>query len=163
MCDNFSWDDGDIGSAMGLADELGDDVLAARQWVQENQELVNNWLPTGYDAGTIVDNPSKEQVTLLYVEWACARAETHVMADVLQNIMGYQVELISLSAAAMYEGLASGQGDAIFTAWLPLTHGEYMNQVGDRVEDLGPSYEGAKIGLVVPAYVEIDSVEELNN
>jgi glycine betaine/proline transport system substrate-binding protein len=163
VCDNFSWDDGDIGSAMGLADELGDDVLAARQWVQENQELVNNWLPTGYDAGTIVDNPSKEQVTLLYVEWACARAETHVMADVLQNIMGYQVELISLSAAAMYEGLASGQGDAIFTAWLPLTHGEYMNQVGDRVEDLGPSYEGAKIGLVVPAYVEIDSVEELNN
>ncbi len=34
---------------------------------------------------------------------------------------------------------------------------------GDRVEDLGPSYEDAKIGLVVPAYVEINSIEELND
>jgi glycine betaine/proline transport system substrate-binding protein len=163
VCDNFKWGDADIGSAMGLADELGDDVMAARQWVQDNQDLVNSWLPEGYDAGTIVDNPSKEQVTLLYVEWACARAETHVMADILQNIMGYQVELMSVGAAAMYEGLAAGQGDAIFTAWLPVTHGEYMKQVGDKVEDLGPNYEGARIGLVVPAYVDINSIEELNN
>jgi glycine betaine/proline transport system substrate-binding protein len=163
ICDNFAWGDADIGSAMGLADELGDDVLAARQWVEENQDLVNTWLPQGYDAGSTVDKPSKEQITLLYVEWACARAETHVMADVLQNIMGYQVELMSVGAAAMYEGLAAGQGDACFTAWLPLTHGEYMKQVGDKVEDLGPSYEGARIGLVVPSYVDIDSIEELNN
>ncbi len=163
VCDNFQWGDADIGSAMALADELNDDVMAARQWVQANQDLVNSWLPEGYDAGTLVDNPSKEQVTLLYVEWACARAETHVMADVLQNIMGYEVELMSVGAAAMYEGLAAGQGDATFTAWLPLTHGEYMNQVGDRVEDLGPNYEGARIGLVVPTYVDIDSIEDLNN
>lgn len=163
VCDNFQWGDADIGSAMALADELNDDVMAARQWVQANQDLVNSWLPEGYDAGSLVDNPSKEQVTLLYVEWACARAETHVMADVLQNIMGYEVELMSVGAAAMYEGLAAGQGDATFTAWLPLTHGEYMNQVGDRVEDLGPNYEGARIGLVVPTYVDIDSIEDLNN
>jgi glycine betaine/proline transport system substrate-binding protein len=163
VCDNFSWGDADIGSAMGLADELGDDVLAARQWVQDNQDLVNSWLPEGYDAGTLVDNPSKEEVTLLYVEWACARAETNVMADVLKNIMGYEVEMMSVGAAAMYQGLAAGEGDAFFTAWLPVTHGEYMNQVGDKVEDLGPSYEGARIGLVVPAYVDIDSIEELNN
>jgi ABC-type proline/glycine betaine transport system substrate-binding protein len=52
---------------------------------------------------------------------------------------------------------------AIFTAWLPVTHGEYMKQVGDKVEDLGPNYEGARIGLVVPAYVDINSIEELNN
>ncbi len=163
VCDNFRWDDADIGSAMGLAEDLGDDVLAARQWVQENPDLVNTWLPEGYDATEIVENPTKETVTLLYVEWACARAETHVMADVIQNIMGYKVELLSLSAAAMYEGLANGQGDAIFTAWLPLTHGEYMKQVGEQVEDLGPSYEGARIGLVVPAYVDINSIEEMND
>lgn len=163
VCDNFAWDDADIGSAMGIADDLGDDVAAARQWVEENTELVNTWLPEGYDAAETVENPTKDTITLLYVEWACARAETHVMADVLQNIMGYEVEMLSVGAAAMYQGLANGQGDAIFTAWLPLTHGEYMNQVGDRVEDLGPSYEGAKIGLVVPAYVDINSIEELND
>ncbi len=163
VCDNFAWDSGQIGSAMGIAEDVGDDVAAARQWVEENTELVNSWLPEGYDAAVTVDSPTKETVTLLYVEWACARAETHVMGDVLQNIMGYQVELLPVSAAAMYEGLANGEGDALFTAWLPFTHGDYMEQVGDRVEDLGPSYEDAKIGLVVPAYVEINSIEELNN
>ena len=84
------------------------------------------------------------------------------MADILENIMGYDVEVTSVAAGAMYEGLANGEGDAIFTAWLPVTHGEYVKQVGDRIEDLGPNNDNARIGLVVPAYVEIDSIEDLN-
>ncbi len=109
-----------------------------------------------------VDQSAEKEVRLLYVQWACASAETHVMAEILENKMGYKVELMDVAAAAMYEGLANGEADAIFTAWLPLTHGDYMDKVGDRVEDLGPSMEGAKIGLVVPKYVTIDSIEDLN-
>lgn len=161
VCDNFKWDDAGIGSAMAIAEEKEDDIKAARLWVENNQELVNSWLPEGYDAAQTVDKPTKGKVTLLYVEWACARAETYVMADVLQNIMGYQVEMLPVGAGAMYEGLANGEGDAIFTAWLPVTHAAYIEKVGDRVEDLGPSYEGARIGLVVPTYVEIDSIEDM--
>lgn len=66
-----------------------------------------------------------------------------------------------VGAGAMYEGLAAGEGDAIFTAWLPITHADYMAAVKDKVEDLGPSYEEARIGLVVPTYVTINSIEEL--
>lgn len=113
-------------------------------------------------AGDSADVEIKGNVELLYVEWACARAETYIMADILENIMGYKVDSLPVTAAAMYQGLANDEADAIFTAWLPLTHGDYMKQVGDKVEDLGPNYEGAKIGLVVPSYVEIDSIEELN-
>ena len=109
-----------------------------------------------------VDQSAEKEVRLLYVQWACASAETHVMAEILENKMGYKVELMDVAAAAMYEGLANGEADAIFTAWLPLTHGDYMDKVGDKVEDLGPSMEGAKIGLVVPKYVTIDSIEDLN-
>lgn len=112
--------------------------------------------------GNNVDQSAEKEVRLLYVQWACASAETHVMAEILENKMGYKVELMDVAAAAMYEGLANGEADAIFTAWLPLTHGDYMDKVGDRVEDLGPSMEGAKIGLVVPKYVTIDSIEDLN-
>jgi glycine betaine/proline transport system substrate-binding protein len=108
------------------------------------------------------DTASKGTVRLLYVEWACARASTHVMADILENIMGYDVEVTSVAAGAMYEGLASGEGDAMFTAWLPITHADYVEQIGDRIEDLGPNNDSARIGLVVPAYVDIDSIEELN-
>ncbi len=161
VCDAFKWDSKQIGSAMAMAEEMGDDKAAARKWVQENQELVNSWLPEGYDAAKTTASFDKGKVNLLYEEWACARAETHVMADVLQNIMGYQVELTPVGAAAMYEGLAAGEGDAIFTAWLPVTHGDYLEAVKDKVEDLGPNYEDARIGLVVPSYVTINSIEEL--
>ncbi len=102
------------------------------------------------------------QVKLLYVQWACASAETHVMKVILEDKMGYEVEIMDVTAAAMYEGLANKKADAIFTAWLPLTHGEYMKQVKDQVEDLGPSMEGAKIGLVVPDYVAVDSIADMN-
>lgn len=105
----------------------------------------------------------KKQVKLLYVQWACASAETHVMKAILEDKMGYEAEIMDVTAAAMYEGLANKKADAIFTAWLPLTHGEYMKQVKGQVEDLGPSMEGAKIGLVVPDYVTIDSIEEMNS
>ncbi|MBO8158634.1 MAG: glycine betaine ABC transporter substrate-binding protein [Thermosyntropha sp.] len=109
------------------------------------------------------DSQNKETIKLLYVEWACARATTHVIADVLENFMGYKVELTPVSAAAMYEGLAAGEADAMFCAWLPWTHKDYMEKVGDKIENLGPNFRGAKIGLVVPSYVEINSIEEMNS
>ena len=104
-----------------------------------------------------------KKVRLLYVQWACASAETHIMAEILENYMDYEVEIMDVAAAAMYQGLASKEADAIFTAWLPLTHGDYMKQLGDQLEDLGPNMEGAKIGLVVPEYVTIGSIEEMNS
>lgn len=104
----------------------------------------------------------KPTIKLLYVTWACATATTHVVADILENEMGYNVELMPLSAGAMYQGLATGDGDAMFCAWLPVTHGEYIKQLGDQIENLGVNMKGAKIGLVVPEYVEINSIEEMN-
>ncbi len=120
---------------------------------------------TGCGDGTVEDgdvSEVKDKVEILYVEWACARAQTYITADILENIMGYDVEMSSLAASAMYQGLANDEADVGFTSWLPLTHGDYVAQLGDKVDIIGPNYEGAKIGLVVPTYVTIDSIEELN-
>lgn len=116
---------------------------------------------TGGNGGPQADKG--DTVKLVYVTWACATATTNVIADILENEMGYKVEMIPLTAGAMYQGLASKNGDAMFCCWLPVTHGEYMKQVGDKVEDLGPNMHGARIGLVVPEYVTINSIEELNS
>lgn len=102
----------------------------------------------------------QEEVTLLYVEWVGEVASTQVAAVVLEE-MGYEVETISVSAAAMWEGIASGDGDAMTSAWLPGTHASYLEQTQDRVEEVGVVMEGARIGLMVPTYVEIDSIPEL--
>lgn len=103
----------------------------------------------------------KGTVKILYVEWACATASSHVMADILESKMGYKVELTPVSAPLLFEGLANGDGDAMTTAWLPITHKSYLDKVTGKVEDLGPNCEGAKLALVVPDYVTINSIADL--
>ena len=46
-------------------------------------------------------------------------------------------------------------------AWLPGTHVEYYNTYKNDFVDLGPNLQGTKNGLVVPEYVDIDSIEDL--
>lgn len=46
--------------------------------------------------------------------------------------------------------------------WLPLTHQSFYEQYGDQIDDLGANLNGARNGFVVPSYVEIDSIEDLN-
>lgn len=104
----------------------------------------------------------KGSVHLAYVEWASEVASTNVVRAVLEQA-GFDVEMTSLSAAAMWQSLGTGDADAIVAAWLPTTHADYMERVGDDVDDLGVNLDGTKLGLVVPDYVEVDSIEDLND
>ena len=103
-----------------------------------------------------------KKVELAYVEWSCATASTNVIKAVLQEKLGYEVEITPVSAAAMWQALASGDVDGMTTAWLPVTHGHYLEKVKDKVVNLGENCAGAGIGLVVPTYVAIDSIADLN-
>ncbi|TLF51635.1 glycine betaine ABC transporter substrate-binding protein [Halomonas urmiana] len=114
----------------------------------------------GLAAGT-AQAQDKGTVNLAYVEWASEVASTNVVRAVLEQA-GYEVELTSLSAAAMFQALSTGDADAIVAAWLPTTHADYMERVGDSVDDLGANLEGTKLGLVVPAYTDVDSIAELD-
>lgn len=105
---------------------------------------------------------AKGKVEIAYVEWACATASANVVKAVLEQKLGYEVDLLPVSAAAMWQAVASSDVDGLTTAWLPHTHKHYMEKVKDKVVDLGINCEGAAIGLVVPTYVTIDSIEELN-
>jgi glycine betaine/proline transport system substrate-binding protein len=103
-----------------------------------------------------------KKVKLAYVEWACATASTNVVKAVLQEKMGYRVKEMAVSAAAMWQATATGNVDGFVTAWLPSTHKSYLNGVKENVEIAGTLFSGAKIGLVVPKYVTINSIGELN-
>ncbi|WP_235040079.1 glycine betaine ABC transporter substrate-binding protein [Vreelandella profundi] len=104
----------------------------------------------------------KGSINLAYVEWSSEVASTNVIAAVLEQA-GYEVDLTSLSAAAMFQALSTGDADAIVAAWLPTTHAEYMNRLGDNIENLGANLDGTKLGLVVPEYADIDSIADLND
>lgn len=105
---------------------------------------------------------SKGKVKLAYVEWDCAAASTNVVAAVLQEKLGYEVEMLPVAAAAMWQAVGTGDVDGMVTAWLPVTHADYLAKVKDKVEDLGPITGGAKLGWAVPSYVTADSIADLN-
>jgi len=103
---------------------------------------------------------AKGDVNLAYVEWASEVASTNVVRAVLED-MGYNVKLSSLSAAAMWQAVAYGDADGMVAAWLPTTHKNYYEQTKNKLEDLGANLEGTKLGLVVPAYTDINSIDQL--
>ncbi|KIH78219.1 glycine/betaine ABC transporter substrate-binding protein [Geoalkalibacter ferrihydriticus DSM 17813] len=107
------------------------------------------------------DRAAQKKIDLIYVEWSSEVASTNVVKAVLQEKLGYEVQLTPVSAAAMWQGIASGDADAMVAAWLPTTHGHYLERLSGQLEDLGPNLDGTRIGLVVPAYVDINSITEI--
>ncbi len=111
--------------------------------------------------GRTEDMDAKGTVKLAYVNWAEGIAMTNLAAAVLEEKMGYKVELTMADAAPVFASVASGNTDAFLDVWLPVTHESYVEKYGNEMVDLGISYENALLGLIVPSYVEIDSIEEL--
>ncbi|MCZ0927209.1 glycine betaine ABC transporter substrate-binding protein [Halomonas janggokensis] len=103
----------------------------------------------------------KGTVHLAYVEWSDAVASTNVVRAVLEQA-GFEVDITSLSAAAMWQSVATGDADAMTTAWLPTTHADYYERLKDQVVDLGVSLDGTKLGLVVPSSSEMESIADIN-
>ncbi|MFW6052744.1 MAG: glycine betaine ABC transporter substrate-binding protein [Desulfosalsimonas sp.] len=113
-------------------------------------------------AGSRAEGQEKK-AQIVYVEWASATATSHVVKAVLEEKMGYECTLKPVSAPALWQTTASGNADGFVCAWLPSLHRTYYAKAGENVVDLGPNLEGTKVGLVVPQYVEIDSIEQISS
>lgn len=101
-------------------------------------------------------------IELGYVNWAGTVAETQVAVAVLEEMMDYNVETTMVGVGPIYAALAEGDIDAFMGVWLPQTHQSYVERYKNEIIKTGPNYTGARIGLVVPEYVDIDSIAELN-
>lgn len=106
---------------------------------------------------------AKKEIKLAYVAWDSEIASTHVVKEVLEQKLGYTVEMLQVDAGPMWTGIANGSADAMVAAWLPTTHESYVSDNSGKFEDLGPNLIGTKLGLVVPAYMDIASIEDLND
>lgn len=104
---------------------------------------------------------AKKEIKLAYVAWDSEIASTNVVKEVLETKLGYTVEMLQVDAGPMWAGIADGSADAMVAAWLPTTHESYLTDNEGKLEDLGPNLSGTKLGLVVPAYMDVNSIEEL--
>ena len=69
-----------------------------------------------------------QEIELAYVEWDSEVASTHVIGKVLEDL-GYDVKLTPLDNAVMWQSVATGEADAMVSAWLPLTHSAQLDRV----------------------------------
>ena len=99
---------------------------------------------------------------IAYAKWTCATAASYVVKAVLQEKMDYDCELMPMDAEAIWLSTASGDMDGFVCAWLPSLHRYFYGKVEYNVVDLGPNLQGTKVGLVVPGYVDIDSIDQLS-
>lgn len=77
--------------------------------------------------------------------------------------MGYDVTITATDVAPGYVSIAQGDKDAFMETWLPVLHKDYYDEYKDDIVDLGHVFEGTQSGLVVPAYMSIDKISELNS
>ncbi|KUG20066.1 MAG: glycine betaine ABC transporter substrate-binding protein [Methanomicrobiaceae archaeon] len=101
-----------------------------------------------------------DTVVMAYSSWGTAMSSTNVMKLVLEEA-GYNVETVMVDIGVIFLGLSTGEVDCFVDAWLPSCHSEYMKAYGDKIDIVRYNMEGTRIGMVVPAYVTIDSIEEL--
>ncbi|WP_265581191.1 glycine betaine ABC transporter substrate-binding protein [Methanofollis aquaemaris] len=108
--------------------------------------------------------PSEQKsISIGYVLWDSEIASTNVIKQVFEQA-GYDVTITAVDTAPLFEGLAKGDIDCSVSGWLPVTQNVYWEKYGDRIDLVRKNLEGgAFIGLVVPSYVTVDSVEDLND
>lgn len=104
----------------------------------------------------------REEVQLVHNPWDTEVSSANVLAIALEEA-GYAVNLISVDNAIMYESVAAGESDAMVAAWLPVTHGTIYETYEEQLVNLGPNLKGARSGIVVPSYMDVDSIADLDN
>lgn len=152
ILDNFSWETEDMQQIVLDAQDVPFEE-AAQNWYDANQDLVSEWTED-------VPESDGQEIDLISMPWDTERASAHVMSMTLEN-HGFDVNVTSVDPSVLFQALALGEADATVTPWLPMTHGAFMEEYGDDLVDLGPNLPGAKSGLVVPAYMDIDSIEDI--
>lgn len=114
---------------------------------------------TGY---YVVSRDSSKMITLASVQWDSDIASANVLASVLED-EGYDVNISYVDGAVMFSSVANGEADATVSPWMPTTHKALVERYSDQMDYLGPNTEGAQSGLAVPAYMDVDSIEDLTD
>ncbi len=104
----------------------------------------------------------KKEVFIPYPNWSEGIAMTHLAKAYLDQ-KGYEVDIKPIEPGPIYASLSKGDADVFLDAWLPNTHGEYWERFGDKIDHIGTAFGGGTTGLVVPGYVTIDSITQLND
>jgi glycine betaine/proline transport system substrate-binding protein len=133
---------------------------AVRAWLKDNPGLVDRLAPVGEGSGA-TPAEAKRPLDVAWFPWDEDIAVTHLWKNVLER-RGYRLNLKQMDVGPVYTGLASGDLDLNFDAWLPHAQKNYWDKSKDDLTDLGTWYEPTSLEIAVPSYVkDVKSMADL--
>jgi glycine betaine/proline transport system substrate-binding protein len=130
---------------------------AVRAWLKQNPGLVDKLGPAPSTRAAEAERP----VDVAWFPWDEDIAVTYLWKNVLER-RGYRLNLKQMDVGPVYTGLASGDLDVNFDAWLPYAQKNFWDKSKDRLKDLGTWYRPTSLEVAVPSYVKgIRSYEDL--
>ncbi len=126
--------------------------------VQKEQKLNGREQPS---IGKGSKNPyDSNTIDIGYVNWTEGIAMTYLVEEIIEQKFGYSVNKRLGHIGEVLDSLAWGTNDFFLDHWLSAD--STLGEMNDCV-DLGINYRGAKMGLVVPEYMDIESINQLND
>ncbi len=109
------------------------------------------------------ESENKGTIEMAQINWAENIAVSNMWKVILEE-KGYEVNLNLLDMGVIMQSLASGELDINLEVWLPIQDKAYLEEYKDEVFFAEKAwYDNAKVGLVVPSYLEdINSIADLN-
>ncbi|WP_329534923.1 ABC transporter permease/substrate binding protein [Streptomyces sp. NBC_01450] len=131
---------------------------AVRAWLKRNPGVVDKLAPVKSAAAAA---ETKRPLDVAWFPWDEDVAVTYLWKDVLAR-RGYQLNLKQMDVGPVYTGLASGDLDLNFDAWLPYAQSNYWDQHKNDLRDLGTWYRPTSLEIAVPSYVkDVKSLADL--
>jgi len=104
---------------------------------------------------------SKGKIVVGLNNWAENIAVSNLWKVILEE-KDYEVDLMALDKSPVWTGISKGELDLSPEVWLPNTDAPLYDKYKDDLEIHEQWYEGTGLGLVVPTYMDINSIDELN-
>lgn len=92
--------------------------------------------------------------------WDESFAAAHLTKHVLEE-EGYTVAIEAFDAGPAFTAVAGGDIDFVMDGWMPITHEDYLEQYGDKLETAGCWYDNAKLTIAVNEDSPAQSIADL--
>ncbi|HKU12112.1 MAG TPA: glycine betaine ABC transporter substrate-binding protein [Sinomonas sp.] len=108
--------------------------------------------------------PSAKTIT---VATAAGYDDTNSVTGLWQELLsehGYTLQTKQVDLAAGFSGIARGDLDGYLNAWLPTTHGTYVDKYKDQLDILQkPFFDNDRLVLVAPKFVPEKTIGDVVN
>jgi glycine betaine/proline transport system substrate-binding protein len=131
---------------------------AVRAWLKKNPGVVDKVAPVN---SSTAGAEAKRPLDVAWFPWDEDVAVTYLWKNVLAR-RGYTLNLKQMDVGPVYTGLATGDLDLNFDAWLPYAQSNYWDQHKNDLRDLGTWYQPTSLEIAVPSYVkDVKSLADL--